>query len=89
MAAGVTLCTFLATFIILGMVLASALVGPQFLEPTAYLTCDQFTAAAVAQGIPTATSLPCPREALRMYKIAQLLGAIAVGCLFFGCILNS
>ena len=79
MAAAVTLCTFLATFIIFGMVLASAIVGPQFLSPTAHIGCNQFYLAAPS-------NLPCPRSSLHLYKVTQVLGAIALGCLLFGCI---
>lgn len=84
MAAAVQLCTFLATFIILAMVLASAIVGPQFLQPEAHISCTTFAQLAAAQGAPS--SLPCPKDALHLYKVAQVLGAISVACLFFGCI---
>jgi len=81
MAAAVTLCTFLATFIILAMVLAAAIVGPQFLQPAAHLSCGAFGQAA--------PGLPCPKTALNLYKISQVLGAFALCSLFFGYVFNS
>ena len=87
MAAAVTLCTFLATFIILAMTLAAAIVGPQFLTAEAHLPCNTVASLVAAQGGPS--GVPCPKDALHLYKVSQVLGAIALACLFFGYVFNS
>lgn len=69
---------FLGSFVIFGMVLASSVVGPQFLQPAAHTPCNQVALVA--------PNIPCPATQLNLFKIAQVLGACSVICLFLGCI---
>eukprot|EP01111_Echinosteliopsis_oligospora_P019580 TRINITY_DN953_c0_g1_i1.p1 TRINITY_DN953_c0_g1~~TRINITY_DN953_c0_g1_i1.p1 ORF type:complete len:203 (+),score=56.23 TRINITY_DN953_c0_g1_i1:134-742(+) len=75
--AAVTLAQFLASFIILGISISSAIVGPSFLTPAAYADCNLFYAQ----------NLPCPKRQLTDFKTSIILAAISIAFLFIGYVL--
>jgi len=79
--AGINLSIFLGSFIIFGMTLSAAIVGPQFLTPAGQASCS--SSAIAAPGI------PCPSHALHLFKVAEVIAAIALVCLVFAFVFNT